>query len=146
MWIRDVDFPEALIEAHRAEQLVVFVGAGASRDTPSDLPDVRTLRTCCLAGAPISRSSRRQTFIDAEGMGVPEDLERDADRFAGRLLIPPEYERQLAELRTPDQVQKFALRVGVGPSIVVGRMQHERLIPTNRWQHLIPKYRFHDDN
>jgi HTH-type transcriptional regulator/antitoxin HigA len=96
--------------------------------------------------AHLLRHSRRQTFIDAEGMGVPEDLERDADRFASRLLIPPEYERELAELRTAEQVQDFASQVGVGPSIVVGRMQHERLIPPSRWQHLIPKYRFHDDN
>jgi hypothetical protein len=28
MWIRDVDFSEELIEAHRTGKLVVFVGAG----------------------------------------------------------------------------------------------------------------------
>ena len=92
------------------------------------------------------RHSRRQTFVDAEGTGVPEDLELDADRFASRLLIPPDYERQLPELRTTEEVKDFAQRIGVGPSIVVGRMQHERLIPPNKWQPLIPKYRFHDDN
>jgi len=43
MWIRKVDFPTALTEAHRAGQLVIFVGAGASRDEPSGLPDFRTL-------------------------------------------------------------------------------------------------------
>lgn len=96
--------------------------------------------------AHLLRHSRRRTFVDAEGMGVPEDLERDADRFASRLLIPPEYEGQLAELRTADEVQDFAAQIDVGPSIVVGRMQHQRLIPPNRWQHLIPKYKFHDDN
>lgn len=53
MWIRDVDFPEALIEAHRAGQLVIFVGAGASRDAPSDLPDFRTLTAHIAAEAQI---------------------------------------------------------------------------------------------
>jgi hypothetical protein len=43
MWIGDVDIPEGLIEAARAGSLVVFVGAGASRDAPADLPDFREL-------------------------------------------------------------------------------------------------------
>jgi hypothetical protein len=43
MWIRDVEFPAALLDAHRAGELVIFVGAGASRDSPSDLPDFRAL-------------------------------------------------------------------------------------------------------
>lgn len=43
MWIRDVDLPEALIDAHRIAQLVIFVGAGASRAAPSSLADFRTL-------------------------------------------------------------------------------------------------------
>lgn len=43
MWIRDVDVPQGLIDAHREGRLVIFVGAGASRDAPSNLPDFRTL-------------------------------------------------------------------------------------------------------
>ena len=38
MWIRDVDFPADLVGAHRAGELVIFVGAGASVAPPSDLP------------------------------------------------------------------------------------------------------------
>jgi len=43
MWIRDVDLPEMLIGEHRSGGLVIFVGAGASRAAPSNLPDFRTL-------------------------------------------------------------------------------------------------------
>lgn len=43
MHIREVDFPAALIEAHRARGLVIFVGAGASLDPPSNLLDFREL-------------------------------------------------------------------------------------------------------
>ena len=43
MWIRDVDVPSELIDAARIGRLVIFVGAGASRDEPSGLPDFRTL-------------------------------------------------------------------------------------------------------
>jgi hypothetical protein len=51
MWIREVDFPAALIDAHRAGELVIFVGAGASRDGPSSLPDFRTLTAQIAAEA-----------------------------------------------------------------------------------------------
>ena len=43
MLIRDVELPQALIEAHGAGSLVVFVGAGASVGTPSGLPRFRIL-------------------------------------------------------------------------------------------------------
>lgn len=43
MWIGDVEIPEPLINAHRAGNLALFVGAGASRSSPSDLPDFRGL-------------------------------------------------------------------------------------------------------
>lgn len=39
MWIGEVDFPSELIDAHVAGQLVIFVGAGASLASPSNLPD-----------------------------------------------------------------------------------------------------------
>ncbi|WP_410790637.1 DUF4020 domain-containing protein [Kribbella sp. C-35] len=45
MRIRDVEFPAELIEAHRAGELVIFVGAGASMGAPSSLPDFKTLAT-----------------------------------------------------------------------------------------------------
>lgn len=43
MWIRTVNLPAELVEAHRAGTLVLFVGAGASRDAPSSLPLFGTL-------------------------------------------------------------------------------------------------------
>jgi hypothetical protein len=53
MWIRDVDLPEPLIEAHRTGELVIFVGAGASLDPPSGLPDFRALAAGIAADAQI---------------------------------------------------------------------------------------------
>ena len=43
MWIHDVDVPQALIEAYRASELVMFVGTGASLDPPSNLTDSAAL-------------------------------------------------------------------------------------------------------
>ncbi len=38
MWFGDVDVPRELVAAHQAGELVLFVGAGASVDAPSNLP------------------------------------------------------------------------------------------------------------
>lgn len=51
MWIGDLDVPSELVSEARAGNLVVFVGAGASRDTPSDLPDFRLLTANIAAEA-----------------------------------------------------------------------------------------------
>jgi HTH-type transcriptional regulator/antitoxin HigA len=84
--------------------------------------------------------------VDAEGTQVAQDLERDADRFAGQTLISPEYQGQLEEVRSPDDAKVLADQLGVDVSIIVGRLQHEKLIPFSKWNDLIPRYRFHDDN
>lgn len=43
MWVGGVEIPADLVDAHRSGNLVLFVGAGASRDAPSGLPDFRQL-------------------------------------------------------------------------------------------------------
>jgi HTH-type transcriptional regulator / antitoxin HigA len=54
-----------------------------------------------------------------------DDLEREADLFASRTLIPHEREPELATLAIKD-IPAFANELGVAPAIVVGRMQHEK--------------------
>lgn len=66
-------------------------------------------------------SSRRQA--DHE-----QPLEEAADRFAARTLIPPPHDRRLASLSL-SEVPAFAKMVGVSPAVVVGRLQHEGLLP-----------------
>lgn len=43
MWIGEIDVPQALLDAAEAGRLVFFVGAGASRAHPADLPDFAQL-------------------------------------------------------------------------------------------------------
>jgi HTH-type transcriptional regulator/antitoxin HigA len=91
------------------------------------------------------RHSKKETFIDGKGSGIDDDLEDEADNFASRVLIPPQLEGRLSELVTPREVEAFAEEIGVAPGIVVGRMQHERLIPHSQWTNLFVRYRFADD-
>jgi len=85
----------------------------------------------------VLRHGRKQTFVDATGSQVPADLELDADRFASRVLIAPEHETELREVATKDDAKDLAQRLGVDVSIIVGRLQHENLVPFNRWNDLV---------
>ncbi|MDF1597270.1 MAG: ImmA/IrrE family metallo-endopeptidase [Acidimicrobiia bacterium] len=91
------------------------------------------------------RHSKKETFVDAKGSGIDEDLEGAADSFAGRVLIPSRFASHLSGLTTEAAVEEFAEAIGVAPGIVVGRMQHDKLIPHSQWAHLIVRYRFDDD-
>ena len=55
MWFRDIEVPQRVVDAHRAGTLVLFVGAGASLDPPSDLPSFEGLV------AEIAAASREQS-------------------------------------------------------------------------------------
>lgn len=95
MWFREVDFPETLIEAHRTGSLVIFIGAGASRDAPSSLPDFRGLTAGIAA--------------DAQERPSDRDLEQP-DMFLGELA-----DRQVGVHRM------VAARLG-GPSSAPNRL------------------------
>jgi hypothetical protein len=87
----------------------------------------------------------RQTFVidnPAEDMSDevvdPEmaKYEEEANRFAADTLIPP---AELAKLTsrerdelTNDVIHDFAKSIGIGPGIVVGRLQHDGVL--EHWQ------------
>lgn len=56
------------------------------------------------------------------------ELEEEADRFASRTLIPSRFERRLRQLSL-EEVPAFARQLGVAPAIVVGRLQHDEVLP-----------------
>ena len=61
-----------------------------------------------------------------ETKGLDDEHEKQVDKFACDLLIPPTYTVQLPTLRkTYASVKQFAAKIGVAPAIVVGRMQKE---------------------
>ncbi|MGH3305455.1 MAG: ImmA/IrrE family metallo-endopeptidase [Streptosporangiaceae bacterium] len=93
----------------------------------------------------VLRHSKKETFVDTKGSGISQQLEDEADSFASRVLIPPHIAEELSNLSTAAEVDAFAETIGVAPGIVVGRMQHDGLIPHSQWTHLIERYRFSDD-
>lgn len=65
-----------------------------------------------------------------EGIEARSTKEEDeANQFAERVLIPPEFKQQMLRLPLDGrQVIRFARRVGVSPGIIVGQLQHYQVI------------------
>lgn len=74
---------------------------------------------------------RSSVFIEDEN-GDQQDLEHEADRFATDELIPLtafEVFIQRPDRRARTAVLEFAQEIDVAPSIVVGRLHHEKHLP-----------------
>jgi HTH-type transcriptional regulator / antitoxin HigA len=54
--------------------------------------------------------------------------QREADEFAGRILIPQRYETELRAIATLAEVQAFARKLRLPPGIVVGRLQRDGVL------------------
>lgn len=72
----------------------------------------------------------KDTDLFLEGVENPEShKEDDANDFASKILVPPEYAQELHVLRANSlDVIRFASRVGVAPGIIVGQMQHRGIV------------------
>lgn len=93
---------------------------------------------------------KKDVFIEYERRAARADdelavLEEEADRFAGRTLIPPRYDRSLPNLPL-GAVPEFAAKIGVSPAIVVGRLQHDRIIGFNQGNRMRGRLEFADDD
>ena len=71
---------------------------------------------------------KRDVFL--ESGGKPSNTkEKEADEFARDFLIPMKDWQAFTRKPTcchEDQILRFATRLGITPSIVVGRLQHEK--------------------
>ena len=95
----------------------------------------------------ILQQKLKTVFVNANAKEITElnnKLERDADEFAANYLIPKVYMNKLTSNRyiTDEEIVTFAKSIGVHPGIVVGRLQHEKIIPPNRCSYLKEKYIF----
>lgn len=88
MWFREVDVPDELVEAATEGKLVLFVGAGASLDEPSGLPDFANLVRDVGARAnnvPTDRDLERPDVF----LGDLADLEIDVHRLVANAINKP---------------------------------------------------------
>jgi HTH-type transcriptional regulator/antitoxin HigA len=79
-----------------------------------------------------------------EGMSAQEESE--ANQFAEETLIPPQFREDVLKLRSRDtlDVIKLARKLGIGPGIVVGQLQHHRKIPPDHLNKLKRRFTWTD--
>lgn len=73
---------------------------------------------------------KREIFLESDGDG--DDKEQAADKFAADFLIPPGYYKRLPRSTghySEAEMCLAAQELGIAPGIIVGRLQHDRLLP-----------------
>jgi addiction module HigA family antidote len=90
----------------------------------------------------IVKHGRKEVFL--EGNGIDDPKEKEADAFASDKLIPPgEFKRFLSKWNSSlAEVERFASSIGIAPGIVVGRLQHDGLLPNSYGNKLKVFYRW----
>lgn len=80
---------------------------------------------------------KREVFLEGAGPKSGTE-EREADGFAQDLLIAPDRYQRLIHVRpfTESAVRQLASEVGIHPAIIVGRLQHDGLLPHSRFTNL----------
>ncbi len=87
----------------------------------------------------------RGFFLEGlEGIEVQTDrLESEANEFAGRILVPSEFQAAMLNLPAHSrEVIRFARRLGVSPGILVGQLQHFEKIKRNQLNGLKRRFRW----
>lgn len=94
----------------------------------------------------IVKHGRKDVFIEANGHDDPK--EQEANEFASDMLIPRrDFQRLVRAGRPPlASIERFATEIGLAPGIVVGRLQHEELLPRSIGNKLKVFYRWASAN
>jgi addiction module HigA family antidote len=92
----------------------------------------------------IIHHSQGELYI--EGKGLENKNEKEADIFACDFLIPPEklshFLASVVYKPTIPQIKRFAASIGIAPGIVVGRLQHDRILPMSWGNDLKVRYKW----
>lgn len=88
----------------------------------------------------ITLHGKKKIFL--EGRWPETQKEEEANHFAARTLIPKARFDEISSFTdfTQDKIVAFANDIGIAPGIVVGQLQHEKLIPFTHFNFL--KHRF----
>lgn len=83
---------------------------------------------------------RKSTFVEGEGFECTIE-EKEANEFAALTLIPKSFRKNMrAHADTYRSIIKFAKFIGISPGIVVGQMQHEKILKSGHMNKLKVRY------
>lgn len=98
--------------------------------------------------AHIHLHSKKAFFVDEKEREGADEQEAEADMYARDLLIPPATLQTFvaAAVFTDTALRRFAQEIGVAPGVVVGRLQHDRVIGWNIGNSLKARYQWTNDS
>lgn len=77
-----------------------------------------------------SKEEKRSIFLDdPNAVHADDPREHEANQWAANMLIPKEYTDRLPTLTSEAAICAFAKEINVHPGIVVGRLQHDKILP-----------------
>ena len=81
---------------------------------------------------------KRETFIEADESARDAKKEQEADAFARDTLIPAQSMKAFLRRRVfaCTAIRQFGYEIGIAPGVVVGRLQHDGLLPQNHCNEL----------
>ncbi|MFA6917181.1 MAG: ImmA/IrrE family metallo-endopeptidase [Parachlamydiales bacterium] len=83
---------------------------------------------------------KKGLFVEGEGPCSDKE-ETEANEFSSTTLIPPEYQPRLLALRANVwDIVRFAKSIGISPGIVVGQLQHLKVLKRNHFNNLKSRY------
>ena len=86
--------------------------------------------------------SEKAMFLEGTG-AISGEEEAEANHFAQNLLVPPEHQENLYDLKPNGRaVLEFAKHIGIAPGIVVGQLQHSGSINRNQLNYLKRRFRW----
>jgi HTH-type transcriptional regulator / antitoxin HigA len=91
------------------------------------------------------RKTKRIDWSSDSNQYSDEREEAEADKFARDFLVPDSaaFRKLKASRRlSKAQVQRFADSIGIAPGIVVGRLQHEGVLPHSHMNGLVVRYKW----
>jgi HTH-type transcriptional regulator/antitoxin HigA len=72
---------------------------------------------------------KKSVFLDDPNAAHSDSpQEKEANQWAGDILIPKQFSSNLSTLKTQDEIIAFAQEIRTHPGVVVGRLQHDQLI------------------
>lgn len=81
-------------------------------------------------------------FLESKEMEL-DAYENEANAYAAEVIVPAENRDELHTLGSAKQpIIAFSKKIGVAPGLVVGQLQHEKLLGYNRMQHLKRRFKW----
>jgi len=148
-WLRLCELEAREIECEPFDRAAFKEALGVIRGLTVEDPDVfvpEMIERCADAGVAVALVPEiKKAPVNGAAKWLTPDKAMIALNLRGKrndifwftFFHPPQYEQELPRLKSYAAVEQFAESIGIAPGIVVGRLQHDGIIPPSHLNRLI---------